>query len=486
MKRPDIKRAAFVPASAAAVLLPLLSAFAAAPGRQISDDYTMTVDGTSVDVVRVPMPESCSGGVKEGPDRQPYSYAAFEATGRVAVCVRSSALDLSRTKILPASKGVVARSRASDSVVFEMVPPMTVVLEPRGRHRALVVSANLPDPNPPQPNDPKVRYFGPGVHRADKISLSGGETLYLAPGAWVEGFVLGRGRDIAIRGTGVLSGACWNWHKGPPESRSFNESGTLVTLSGEGLVVRDATLFSSWGWTLVMNGVTNALVDNVKVVGGRVINDDGIDICRAKSVVVRNSFVRCQDDCVTPKYWCEDLVCTNLTVWTDAANAFRTGYECERGSSGLVYRDLLFRDVDILHLALRKTRPEEYWANCAIYIQPANGQPMYDTLYEDIRFNEVGPEDILLNVKTMPITQGSSFCRTDEAGRLKGLTLRNIHLPDSQGGMCVNLSAADDEHPIEEVRFENVTGYGNVTKSGNVGFSSVDHVTAIFPQSQHK
>ena len=481
-----MKRPVFVLACAAAVLLPLLSAFAAAPGRQISEDYTMTVDGASVDVVRVPMPEPCSGGVKEGPDRQPYSYAAFEATGRVAVCVRSSALDLSRTAILPAAKGVVARSQASDSVVFEMVPPMTVVLEPRGRHRALVVSANLPDPNPPRPDDPKVRYFGPGVHRADGISLSDGETLYLAPGSWVEGFVLGRGRDIAIRGSGVLSGACWDWHKGPPESRSFNESGTLVTLSGEGLVVRDATFFSSWGWSLVMNGVTNALVDNVKVVGGRVINDDGIDICRARNVEVRNSFVRCQDDCLTPKYWCENLVCTNMTLWTDAANAFRTGYECEPGASGLVYRNLLFKDIDVLHLALRKTPPDKYWANCAIYIQPANGQPMYDTLYEDIRFHEVGPDDILLNVKTMPITQGSSFCRTDEAGRLQGLTLRNICLPDSQGGMCINLSAHDAAHPIDGVRFENVTGYGPVTMSENVDFPDGGRVTALFPQAQLK
>ena len=481
-----MKGPGFCLAYTATMLLPLLNASAAAPGRQISGDYAMTADGVSVDVIRVPAPEPSSGGVKEGPDRQPYSYAAFSATGRVSVCVRSSALDLLHAKILPASKGVVARSQSEGSLTFEMTPPMTLVVEPKGRHRALVVSANLPDPDPPQPGDRKVKYFGPGVHRADRIALDDGETLYLAPGAWVEGFVLGRGRDITIRGSGVLSGACWDWHKGPPESRSFNESGTLVTLSGEDITLRDVTLFSSWGWTLVFNCVTNALVDNVKVIGGRVINDDGIDICRAKGVVVRNSFVRGQDDCVTPKYWCEDFVCTNLTLWTDAANAFRTGYECERGASGLVYRNLLFRDIDILHLALRKTHPEKYWANCAIYIQPANGQPMYDTLYEDIRFHEVGPEDVLLNVKTMPITQGSSFCRTDEAGRLKGLTLRNIHLPDSQGGMCVNLSAFDDAHPIEDVRFENVMGYGNVTKSGNVGFSSVDHVTALFPQSQLK
>ena len=441
---------------------------AAAPGRHVSGDYLMAVDGRDVDVIRVPMPEGGAGSIWNRLECQPYSYAAFTATGVVEVCVRSGLFDLSKAEILPVSKGVVASTQSVDTVVFRVTPPQTLVLEPRGRHRALVVSANLSEADPPREGDPKVKWFGPGFHRAGLIALGDGETLYLAPGAWVEGFVLGRGRDIAIRGSGVLSGACWDWHKGPSESRSFNESGTLVTLSGENVTVRDATLFSSWGWSLVLNCVTNALVDNVKVVGGRVINDDGIDVCRARDVVVRNSFVRSQDDALTPKYWCENLVCTNLTLWTDAANAFRTGYECEPGESGLVYRNLLFKDIDVLHLALNKTPPGRYWANCAIYIQPAHGQPMYDTLYEDIRFHEVGPKDIFLNVKTMPITQGSTFCRTDEAGTLKGLTLRNICLPDSRGGMCVNLSAHDDAHPIEGVRFENVTGYGPVTKSGRV------------------
>lgn len=461
---------------AAVVHLIGVVAFAASPGRYVSGDYLMTVDGDSVDVIRVPAPEN---RLKPS-DRQHYAYASFVATGTVEVCVRSETFDLSKVEILPESKGVRAYSRSAGEVIFRMTPPMTVVLEPKGRHRALVVSANLPETYSFATDDPKVRSFGPGFHHADKIALGDGEVLYLAPGAWVEGFVLGKGRNITVCGSGVLSGACWDWHKGPPGSRSFNESGTLVTLSGEDIAVRDVTLFSSWGWTLVMNCVTNVLVDNVKVIGGRVINDDGVDVCRARNVVVRNSFVRCQDDALTPKYWCENLVCTNLTLWTDAANAFRTGYECEPGGSGLVYRNLLFKDIDVLHLALYKTRPSDYWANCAIYIQPAHGQGMYNTVYEDIRFHECGLGDIFLNVKTMPITQGSTFCRTDEAGFLKGLVLRNINLPDSKGGMCVNLSAHDDAHPIEGVRFEGVTGFGPVTKSGKVDFDAC--VTTDFCQ----
>ena len=63
-----MRRSGFVFAYSTAVLLPILCASAAAPGRQISDDYAMTADGAEVDVIRVPTPEPSSGGIKEGPD----------------------------------------------------------------------------------------------------------------------------------------------------------------------------------------------------------------------------------------------------------------------------------------------------------------------------------------------------------------------------------------------------------------------------------
>jgi len=461
-----MSRITFVCLVALVVALP---AFAAAPGRHLSGDYFMTVDGENVDVVSVPMPETSCGSIANRLEWQPYSYAPFTATGAVDVCVRSGFLDLSKTKILPESKGVKAIATTKDTVTFRMTPPMTLVLEPCGRHRALVISANLPENEVEKigGGGGKIKTFGPGFHRAGEIKLGDGETLYLAPGAWVEGWLDAKGKDVTVCGSGVLSGACLNWREGAMDAAGVSRAGRLATLSGANITVRDVTLFSSWGWTLVFNYVTNALVDNVKVICGRVINDDGIDICRAKDVILRNSFVRCQDDCVTPKWWCENLVCTNMTLWTDAANAFRTGYECESGESGLVYRNLLFKDIDVLHLALNKRPATDYWANCAIHIQPSHDQMMLETVYDDIRFYECGPKDVFLNVKTMPITQGYSF---KEAGTLKGLTLRNIRLPDSKGGMGVYLSAHDEAHPIEGIRFENVTGYGPVTKVGKVDF----------------
>ena len=59
----------------------------------------------------------------------------------------------------------------------------------------------------------------------------------------------------------------------------------------------------------------------------------------------------------------------------------------------------------------------------------------------------------------------STLTRSKEAGRLRGCTLRNIHIanPFDAETMRVHLEAADAAHPIEGVVFDDVTGYGRVS-----------------------
>jgi|GEM_PF-2649630 len=66
-------------------------------------------------------------------------------------------------------------------------PAYQVTVEPDGRHGGLLLFADAPETEIPDPDDPKVHYYGPGLHRAGVIELHDGETLYLAPGAVVEG-----------------------------------------------------------------------------------------------------------------------------------------------------------------------------------------------------------------------------------------------------------------------------------------------------------
>ena len=98
------------------------------------------------------------------------------------------------------------------------------------------------------------------------------------------------------------------------------------------------------------------------------------------------------------------------------------------------------------------------------YTVSVDGRPV-----EAVRFYEAEKRDYLLVVRTQPITEGYRF---DRAGTLRGLTLRDIKLPPSDGGMGVWLEAHDEAHPIEGVRFENVTDYGPVVRRGKVDFAA--------------
>lgn len=429
----------------------------------LTDTYMVTVNGVKVPVMAVPMPEN-----RLAEDlRHPYSFALFDADGEVEITVTARFFDMAQVQLLPTSAGARLVEAKGRTAVFRATPPFTLALEPHGRHDALILTANTPETDVPREGDENVVFFGPGRHHPGMIELSAGQTLYLAGGAWVEGGIAAFGDGITIRGRGVLSGAPWPWGAGllcdSDAHKAINKSGQMVRIEGRDICVRDITLLSSWGWCLVLNEVEKAAVEHVTILGGRVINDDGIDICRSRNVTIRDCFIRAQDDCISPKWWCEDLIVEHCTLWADVANPFRIGYECE--DAPYVYRNLTFRDIDILHMTLQPTTPDMYWSHAAIHIQPANGQLLENFTFEQLRLHEVCDYHTFLILKTMAT---ETVKKSKEAGYFKNLVLRDIQLPDSGGGMDIYLSTQDDAHFIDGVTFENVTGYGKVASLGTV------------------
>ena len=429
-----------------------VAAAAEPKGYEISDDYVLSVNGKPTEVIRVPMPEVRLAET----NRHPYSYAPITAAEPVEISLESRTFDLGRAVVLPESKGVKGTWR-DGRLMFRMTPPQTLVVEPNGRHGMLVIAASKPEANVPDPKDPKVRYFGPGVHRPEKIRLQSDETLYLAPGAWVEGIVVGTGDNITVCGSGILSGAPWAWRKGPvDEKTNINRIGHLLTFTGNNLTVRDVTAFSSFGWTTVLNNVTNAVVENYKIISGRCVNDDGIDLSQTKNVVVRNSFARTQDDCIAPKWAGEDLVVSNCTFVTDESNIVRVGYECNPGGS---FRNLLFKDIDVLHLAMAKRGPELYWSNCAMLLQASHEGTIEDVTFDGWRLHEYGEGDVFFLAKTMSIGE-TGRCFTQDGGRIRNVTVRNPTAPVKVTRDMLHCIEKDAGHTVTDVKLVAKGGEG--------------------------
>ena len=179
------------------------------------------MNGRPLDVLGVP-PPSMHDKQLAGEHCLPYYAAMFDADEEVEVVVES-VRDVTKARILPLSRGIRPKVESARRLSFRARPPFKVSVEPEVRHRALVLVANEPERDAPSAGTPGVRRVEAGRHHFDRpIELKSNETLYLAPGAWVEGIVAAVGDNITVCGSGVLSGACWDWRKGPVSEKGVN------------------------------------------------------------------------------------------------------------------------------------------------------------------------------------------------------------------------------------------------------------------------
>ena len=411
----------------------------AIPGHA-SSEYRLWVNGRPAEVLDIPAPSHHDWQL---PDEaaQPYWATLFDAEGEVTVRVESAS-DLSATRILPFSRGIAPRMDGAYALEFKATPPFTLAVEPRPRHGALIVSARPPAPNPPRPDAPGVKCLGPGRHHFDKpIELHSGETLYLAPGAFVEAAVIGTGTNIPVCGHGALSGLCWP-HYGGPTNHMLHFEGANITL-------RDFTVVGSFHWTVVLNKVDGARIEGLNILGGHVLNDDGIDVCRSRDVTLRDSFIRTQDDCICAKYWCERLTVENCALWADVANIFRIGCECDgpqRRFSGI-----RVSGIDVIHQAVANPRRWQH----AVNVEASNGAVFENLVFEGFHFDFPKADDLLASVRTGIVR--NQWRRDETAGHIRGVTFRDIILPaDAPEGACNVILARshDAEHAVEGVSSE--------------------------------
>jgi len=408
----------------------------------VPEDFKVTVNGRALDVLGIPPPSMHDKQLPEAACL-PYYAAMFEADEEVEVTVESLR-DVTKTRILPLSRGIKPKVESAHRLSFRAKPPFKVSVEPEVRHRALVLVANEPERDVPAAGAPGVRRFEAGRYHFDKpIELKSNETLYLAPGAWVESAVKAVGTNITIRGRGVLSGLCWDWCKGP---------GRMIFAKGEDITIRDITVVGSWQWTIVLEACNRAHVTGVNILNGHVLNDDAIDVCRSRNVRIDHCFIRAQDDCVAVKYSCDGIRVENCSFWADVANNIRIGFECEGAPKA--FKNITFRNIDILHQSFHKPKIDRPWSENAVKIEAGNGMVFSDFLFDTFRFDSPEAGDHLASLKTVCLKYKVNNHKTP--GYLRNVTFRNMLLPKDlpHGSEDVLCWAYDTAHPIEGFSIE--------------------------------
>lgn len=404
-----------------------------ATGEALNSDYDVSIQGRKVEVFTARVLDPPFAG-KEWNYGGPYAFANFDTDGKVEVRI-TSRRSLANVVIRPESAGATIRTENANAIVVSLPGPRKVSIEPDGKNSPLLLFANPMETAAPQTNAPGVVYYGPGTSKPGRIVLTNNQTLYLAGGAVVKGGILAEGNNIRICGRGILDSSDWEWRKGPTPH--------VVSIKGTNIEVSGITIRGASHWTVVPRDSTRVVIQDVKICGGRVQNDDGINPCNSRQVVIRDCFIRTDDDCVAMKGLVttngnvEQVTVENCTLWCDRARIFLLGHE----SRAPFMRDISLRNLDIIHFTMTP-----------FLFEPGEEMRLQDVKIEDVRIHGEGQREL---ARLKPVV--NQYMRTKLPGHISGVAFRNITLSGAPGLYRVQIIGADPTYAVDGVSFENVS-----------------------------
>lgn len=419
-----------------------------APSNEIlSKDYTLEVNGKPVDIylAKIAEVEDRPGWTLNPEDvGGAYSFTYFDFSGEVNIKITSLNKPLDKLVIRPLSAGIKPNVDGS-TITFTINKPCKLSIEPDGRIEPLLIFANPPEINPPKQGDPNVIYFGPGIHKPEKIKLSSGQTLYIAGGAIVKGGVDVSGDNIKIKGRGILCGNDWPWRKGPGSMIGMREATNVAV---EGIILR-----GSWGWTIPIYNSDSVAINNVKLVCSKNPNDDGINPCNSQRVYIRDCFIRTDDDCIAMKGIkfgsandnVEYITVENCLLWADRARIFLLGHE----SRAKYMRHIVLRDLDILHFNMTP-----------FLFEPGEEMSIEDVTVENITayadYPEQSGDRAFDLIRLRPVV--NQYMKTQVPGKINNVNFKNVALTgvEKAGWYPIWIIGADAEHTVTSVTFENI------------------------------
>jgi hypothetical protein len=446
--------------------------------------YQVTVQGNGVPVYRAIQNDYRSRDDDWDLDYGDYGFVSFDAAEPVEVRITSN-LALDQGVLRPLSDGIRVEFPQPNVAVFRLEGPGQFSFEPFGPYSPLMIFYNPPETELPDPEDPTVIYFGPGRHRPESglIHLGDGQTLYLAGGAIVEAGLRIQGENVTVRGRGILDGTPWHWRKGPttsPQRWACDETGRQLDpghmnrvqhsrqVRVEGISIRGA-----WQWTFFLENSEDLLFENIKIVGGKNHNDDGIDPVNSRNVTIRNSFIRTSDDCFALKgHYQEDgpveqLWVENCVLWSETQRIVLLGHE----SRAPAMRDIVFRDIDVIHMG----------PNIGFALHPGEEMVLENVWFEDIRIHTDGYVGILNPVRIFEVRpEVNRFMHNKVPGLVRDITFKNITVsgPETRKRLLI-VAGWDEKHTTRNIRFENVRIHGELASEESEFVIIGDHTQGI-------
>ena len=366
-----------------------------------------------------------------------YAFVSFDVKVPTEIKIQSASKDLSNTVLLPANNKVGNFLKEPHSLFLKIGEPMQVIVEPDGKKAPLFIFANQAEDYVPDKNDPNLIYFEPGEHHPEKalIKLKSNQTLYIADGAVVHAGVYIEGDNVTIRGRGIISGNEFVWGGNARHLIEINNSNNVL--------VKDVILQGGATWSSVIRRSENITVENMKVVGSRLRNDDGLNPVNSRNIRIRNCFIRTDDDCLAFKgkdsgsFDVEKIEVEKCILWCDRARIFLLGHE----SAAAHMRDITFKDIDIVHFGMTP-----------FLIEPGEEMEIENIRFENIRLNGEGQEELIRLKPTI-----NQYMKNKVPGHIDGVVFKNISLTGKSGPYGIQFVGADINHRVKNVTIDGLT-----------------------------
>ncbi len=360
------------------------------------------------------------------------SWNNFSFAGSVTVVVERLKDSVDFAQVLPRSANIKIKKENSNTVSFTLDKPGHYSVEfERGIviNYPLLLFANPLEEDIPDPADPGVVYFKPGLHEiGDHFEIKSNQTVYLAGGAYVIGQLFAENAEkIVIKGRGILSGEVY-------EPRTHQHM--ISMQNADNIKISGITMIHSPRYMIAIRG-KNHFFDNVKMMGWW-FSTDGISA--GEHTVIENCFFKVNDDAV--KLYQSNTLVKNCVIWQLENGApFMISWN---GSSD--FGGIEVRDIEVI-------RVEHHWDNenlavvCAVHGGEAN--------ISDIKIENVVIDNSKWRIFHL-VTRPNRWGRWNpESGSLSNFKFRNFKYYGTP--VIKNLIAGHDaKHPVWNIQFENI------------------------------
>ncbi|RAV30341.1 glycosyl hydrolase family 28 protein [Sinomicrobium soli] len=396
-------------------------------------------------------------------DPQEASLAYFDFEGTVEVSVTGNTGKIEDVAIRPFSCDI-SHKQKKNTITFTLDQPRKLSVEFNGdRFHNLHLFANGMETSGPDPSDPDVIYFGPGIHTpgddpAKIYRIPENKTVYIAGGAVVRTtFVASDASNVKLMGRGIIDGGKYG----------------LKIHNTDRVSIKDLIFMNIRSYTVFGGNSNHIHIDNIKSISSDRYSD-GIDLMSCNEVNISNVFLRNSDDCLAfyGHRWdyyggAKNYNITNAVLWADVAHPVFIGIHGNPAEVDTL-QNFSFRDIDILE----HDEDSRIFQGC-MAINSGDNTLVKEVSFEDIRVEDF-EEGQLFNLR---IVKNGAFNKVPGRG-IEDISFKNIHY-DGKNGTPSVIEGFDADRRVRNVSFENVIINGEKLMEGSQHIKILGHTDRI-------